>query len=69
MRYLEVVEEHETVVHGVVAHLRSHVANVNTLQWQMRLHISNLHDERMRTVVLAVDYQLCHNNRMVRCPS
>ena len=32
-------------------------------------HISDLADKWMRTIRLAANYQLCHDNGMIRCPS
>ena len=49
----------------LIAELRSNITNANVFQRLVCLQVSDLHDERMRTVWFAIDDQLRHDNRMV----
>lgn len=62
---LDLVEEQETVVHGVVTKLGANVADVDVLKGQMCLEIADLHDEGVRAVGLVADVQLSHNDGVV----
>lgn len=53
------------VHHSLVTKLGTNVTNVNVLKRLMSLEITDLHHERMRTVVLSTDKQLGHDNRMI----
>jgi hypothetical protein len=64
---LDLVEQQETVVHGVVAKLGTNVANVDVLERLVCLEITDLDDEGVGTVGLVVDVQLSHDNGVVGC--
>lgn len=64
---LEVVEEEETVVHGVVAEFWTDVSYVYTIQWLMCLQIPNLHNEWVWSVRLSVKDQLGHDDGVGCC--
>lgn len=51
--------------HVVVTKLGSNVTDMSTLQRFVRLQVSDLNHKGMRSVVLAVDIELGHDNRMV----
>jgi hypothetical protein len=65
MRHLDVVEQEETVVHGVVTKFGSDISNVDVLKRQVCLHVADLDDEWVRAVRLALEDELCHDNGMV----
>jgi hypothetical protein len=52
---LNVVEEEETIVHGVVTKFGSNITNVDPLQGFVSLHVPDLANERMWTVFLAIN--------------
>jgi hypothetical protein len=62
---LDVVEEEEAVVHGVVTELGTDVANVDVLERLVGLEIADLDAEGGRAVRLALDDQLRHDNCVV----
>lgn len=62
---LDLVEEQETVVHGVVTKLGANITNVDVLQRLMCLQVSDLNTERCRAVGLSVNDELCHDNCVV----
>jgi len=64
---LDVVEEEETVVHGVVTELGTDVAHMDVLEGLVGLHVANRHDEGVRTVGLAIDDELGDDNSVVGC--
>jgi hypothetical protein len=65
VRHLDVVEQEEAVVHSVVTELRTDITNVDVLQWQVCLEITDLDNKWMRAERLAVDDQLGHYYGMV----
>lgn len=66
---LDLVEQEEAIVHGVVAKLGANVSNVDVLEWLMRLQVSDLDAEWGWSIRFAVDDELGHDNRMVGSPS
>ena len=82
---LDFIEEDEPVVHGATivsilllrqevstlleTKLWSNVTHVNVLQWFMSLQVTNLNNERVRTVTLAIDDELSHNSSIIGGPS
>ena len=42
---------------------------MDVFEREVGFHISDLADEWMRTIWLATNYQLCHNDGMICCPS
>lgn len=50
----------------LVAKFRSNIAHKPTLEWLVCLQVSKLTDERMRSLTLPIDNQLCHYDRMRR---
>lgn len=67
MRNFDLVEEEESIVHGVITKLRSNISHVNTFEGFMRLQVSDLANKWMWTVWLAGNDELRHNDRMVGC--
>ena len=65
MRHLDLVEEQEAVVHGVVAKLGANVANVDVVERLVRLEIADLHDKGVGPVRLALEDQLRHDDGVV----
>lgn len=64
---LDVVEEEEAVVHGVIAELGANVTNVNIRQRLVCLHVTDLNAEWGRAVRLALDDELSHDHGVVCC--
>ncbi|TKW50409.1 hypothetical protein CTA1_8296 [Colletotrichum tanaceti] len=62
VRDLDVVEEQEAVVHGVVAELGPDVADVDVGEKLVGLLVADGHDEGVRADVLAVEDQLGHDD-------
>jgi len=81
MRYLDFVQEKETVVHSaaedvrtstsevevniLIAEFSSNIPNMDVLQCLVRLQISDLEHKWVWTVGFAVDDQLSHHDSMV----
>ena len=65
MWHLDLVEQQESVVHGVVTELGTNVADVDVLKRLVCLHVSDLNDEWMRAVRLALEDKLCHDHGVV----
>lgn len=65
VRHLDLVEQQEAVVHGVVAKLGANVSNVDVGQRLVRLEVSDLHDKRVRAIRLALDDELGHDDSVV----
>lgn len=49
----------------LVTKLGANIAHIYIIQWQVSFKITDLHDEWVRTVVLAIDKQLSHNNGVI----
>lgn len=69
MRNLDVVEQEETVVHGVVTKFRTNISDVNVFKRLMCLQITDLNAERRWSVGLAINDELSHDDSMVGCPA
>ena len=67
MWHLNVLKEQEAIVHSVVAELWPDVADVDIRQRLMCFHVSDLNNERVRAVALAVNHELCHNSSVIGC--
>lgn len=65
VRNFHMIEEEETVVHGVVTEFRANVAHVDVLQGFVCLQVTDLDNKWMGAVSLSIDDQLCHHDRMV----
>lgn len=65
MGNLDLVEEQEAVVHGVVPKLGPNVANMDVLQWLVSFQVSDLHDKRVRPIGFTINDELRHYNGMV----
>jgi hypothetical protein len=61
----DVVEEQETIVHGVVTEFGANVTNVDVLERLVGLQIADLDAEGSRAVGLALDDQLRHDDCVV----
>lgn len=61
---LEVVEEEESVVHGVVSELWTDISNVDAVERLVGLEIADLHHEWVWAVGLAGEDELGHDNGM-----
>ena len=64
VRNLQVVEQQKAVIHGVVAEFWTDVSDVDALEWLVGLEVTDLDDEWVWAVALAVKNQLCHNDRV-----
>ena len=62
---LDVVEEEETVVHGVVTELGTDVANVDVVERLVGLEVADLDAEGSRSIGLALDDELRHDDCVV----
>lgn len=51
MRHADVVEKHVSIVHGRIAVFWSYIAHYDARKGLVRLHVANLNDERMRSVI------------------
>ncbi len=67
MGNLEVVEEEEAVIHGVVTELWPDISDVDALQWLVGLEVANLGDEWVRAVGLSVQDELSHDDGVGGC--
>lgn len=65
VRHLDLVEQQETVVHGVVTELGTNVTNVDVLERLVCLEVTDLDDEGVGAVGLVVDVQLSHDDGVV----
>ena len=65
VRHLDVVEEEETIVHGVVTELGTDVANVDVRERLMGLQVTDLDAEWCRAVGLALNDELGHDDGVV----
>jgi hypothetical protein len=62
---LDLVEEEETIVHGIVPKLGTNVTNVDVLKRLVCLQVTDLNTERGGSIRLAVDHELSHNDGIV----
>jgi hypothetical protein len=65
VRHLDLVEEEEAIVHGVVAKLGTDISNVNVVEGLVSLQVSDLNTEGGRAVRLAANHELSHHNGIV----
>jgi hypothetical protein len=65
VRHLDVIEEQETVVHGVVAELGADITNVDVRERLVGLHVADLDNEGGRAVGFALDNELSHDHGVV----
>lgn len=59
------VEEKESIIHCIIAKLRTDVSNVDAFQRFMGLHVADLAYKRMRTIGFSNNYELCHYDGMI----
>lgn len=55
----------ECCYYSLVSKLGTNVTDINVLQGLVGLQVANLHNEGMRTVVLATDIELSHDHSVV----
>lgn len=65
MRDFDLVEQQETVIHGVVTKLGTNVTDVDVLERLVCLEITDLNDEGVGAVGLVVDIQLSHDDSVI----
>ncbi len=62
---LNIVEEEETIIHGIIPNFWSDITNIPPFQGFVSLHIPYRDHERMRAVIFATNDELSHHRGVI----